>query len=181
MLVSSFAMGVGASAPSLQAIGDGIQGMGYGHGGGGAGNDLSYFSIQGPHKFANTNASLPNFYCAPHVHVSTIQQPSEGASNATFTITYQIAMVNQPFTNVVSLTNSIAFSSTNTHRILDFGNVTNNSLAGKSSVIIRGVLTRIPTPAPLGNDIGQAKNVIVDSLDFHVPITEIGSTAQNGD
>jgi hypothetical protein len=62
--------------------------------------------------------------------------------------------------------------------VLSFGNVTNNALSGRSSVLFKGRIMRVQ-----GGDgeLGAANPVWVDSLDIHMPTQELGSTGQGGD
>lgn len=156
-------------APSLEDLpGSSItKGMGYDHG------DIGYFTIQSPHVIASTNATFPDVYYEPHIHVSPTTVAS--GTNITFRMEWQTATVFGNFTNVTTLlrTNRVTVTNINNHTILSFGFVTNNALSAKSSVVFRGAIERLPSTA---GDVGDAANVIVDSVDFHIPIRVLGSS-----
>lgn len=144
----------------------------------GTAGDRSYFSIQSPHKFASTNAANPNMYFEPHLHVSVTNITSGTESNATFRIDMNYGVVNGFLTNYFVKTNTVNFTNAYFHSVLDFGNVTNNALSGRSSVIFRGRIMRINGGV---TDLGNSNPVWVDSLDIHVPIQELGTVGQFGD
>ena len=125
------------------------------------------FSIQSPHVLASTNSTFPNFYFEPHIHVTA-------ASSVTnqWVMSYRVAAVNADYSAWVSLTNSVVITNANQHSILSFGNITNNALQGKSSVIFKGLVRR--------SDAVGIK-VILDSIDFHVPVRVFGSATQTSD
>lgn len=144
----------------------------------GTSGDRSYFTIQSPHKFAATNASNPAFYFEPHCHIFCTNMPA-GLSNATFRIDIYYGRVWGQLTNYFVTTNTVAFTNIYQHAVLDFGNVTNNLLSGRASVIFHGRIMRLPTVGDGG--LGNNNPVWVESIDIHVPVTELGTTGQFGD
>jgi hypothetical protein len=145
-------------------------------------NDDGDYATQVQHGVASTNASFPNFYYNPHLHVS-INSLADPNTNATFVLTYQIAPVNSNYTSFfISRTGTVSWATSPSERhfnkILDFGLITNNALQGADSIVIRGNIKRIATPV-IGNDVPT--HVFVDSLDYHFPFDAIGSTAIFGD
>jgi hypothetical protein len=134
--------------------------------------DIGSFTIQALHVAASTNTDFPQFYYEPHVHVSPAVFVA-GQTNTRWVMEWQVAQVLGNFTNTTSLiaTNTVGFSHLNHHQILSFGLYTNNLLQGKSSIIFRGGAKRI---ASASNDVGDAENVILDSVDFHIPTRAVG-------
>lgn len=166
--VSGASIRVGGTSPTRTEVeaGTGIYGIGFS-----AGEDVD-FSMQWSHGTASTNANLLNFYYSPHLHISATGLGS--GTNCAFKITYQVSAPNVTYSNsVVTLTNWITFTNASMHHLLSFGNVTNNVLQGKDSVVVRGNISC------LTNNTGS--RVILDSADFHIPIDSVGSTAINGD
>jgi len=165
-------LGAGSSVPQRTEVyaGTGIYAYGYDT------TDDSNFSIQCAHGLASTNANFPNLYYGPHAHVS-VAALSPPATNATFVLKWQVGSVTGSFGAVHVKTQTVYFASTHTnfHRFCDFGVITNNLLQGKDSVIFRGNIARIVGTGDTGN------RVFIDSLDFHIPIDTVGSTAINGD
>jgi hypothetical protein len=179
--VAGIALRSGTTSPARKEVtpGSGIYGTGF------SVNDDSDFSAQVRHGVASTNASFPNFYYNPHIHVSTpvVTAPN---TNATFVLTWQIAPVNSNYVNtIISRTQTVSWTvgETNVHKLVGFGSITNNLLQGADSVVFRGNIERIATPV-IGNDLSDPPNfheAIVDSLDFHFPFDWFGSTAIFGD
>lgn len=159
-----------SSAPSLQPVVPGsiIQGLAWSIG------DKAYFSIQVQHGVADTNAVFPNFYYQPHLHVSCSELAAN--SNATFAIHWQVATINSTYDSLYHRTNTVTFATTNFHQILDFGYVTNNDLQGRDSFIFRGMIERIAGTADVAAD-----TAFTDSIDMHIPISEMGSRNSGGD
>lgn len=139
--------------------------------------DKSYFSIQGIHKFASTNATHPNLWFEPHIHVTCTNMPAN-LSNVTFRLDLAYATVFGRYTNGYVHTNTFSFTNVLQHGVLSFGNVTNNALSGRSSVLFKGRIMRVNGG---DGDLGANNPVWVDSLDIHMPTTELGSTGQGGD
>jgi len=180
MLVSgdSIAINPSGSPPSLTEIpGQNYFGYAY-YWQNGTSGDRSYFTIQSPHKFAETNAANPAFYFEPHCHILCTNMPA-GLSNATFRIDIYYGRVWGQLTNYFVTTNTVAFTNIYQHAVLDFGNVTNNLLSGRASVIFHGRIMRLPTVGPGG--LGNNNPVWLESIDIHVPVTELGTTGQFGD
>jgi len=169
-----FAAG-GGTAPSRTEVvtGSGIYAMGFDT------TDNGDFGLQFQHGVASTNAAFPNFYYEPHLHVTvpTLTAPN---TNVTFVIKYYIAPVmgnfNTPSTYVIK-TNTVGFTAALEHKLIDFGQVTNNLLSGKDSVVVVGNVERI---ASATDDYGATEDVFVPSLDFHIPINTVGSTLIHG-
>jgi len=171
-VVSGITLRSGGSSPTRELVTPDslIYGTGF------ALNEDSDFAAQVQHGVASTNMYFPNFYIVPHVHVSA-QNPSAPNTNMTFVMSYQIAPVNSNFTAITGvLTGTVSTATAGEHLILSLGSITNNTLQGQDSFVIRGNLLRQTSTA---NDVGG--KVIVDSLDFHIPFDSIGSTAINGD
>lgn len=167
-VVSGMALRVGGTSPArtLVEAGTGIYGTGF------DANDDADFALQLQHGTASTNSSFPQFYYGPHVHVSPTTL--SGGTNFAMKLTYQVAYPNSSYSNsVVTLTNWVTFTNTSDHILLSFGNVTNNLLSGRDSVVFRGNI------GSLTNDTGG--RVIVDSMDFHFPLDSVGSTSISGD
>lgn len=137
--------------------------------------DKTYFSIQGVHKFALTNAQNPDVWFEPHIHIMTTNR-SVG-STCRFQVDLYYGTVLGTLTNYYTATNTFTFTNIYQHGILSFGNVTNNALSGRSSVLFKGRIMRVTA---LADSIG-AFPVWVDSIDIHMPTQELGSTGQGGD
>lgn len=137
--------------------------------------DDGSFSLQMAHGLAETNSLFPNLYYGPHLHVSSTATAG-GADKATFVLLWQIAALNGDYNGTLARTQTVTFAAANTHYLCDFGVVTNNALSGRDSVIARGTVYRIAG----ADDVG-ANVAIVDSIDYHIPVREYGSTAINGD
>lgn len=175
MTTSLFILTAGATAPVQVNIGNGVLALGYDTGVGTAAD--ASFSLQSPHKFAQTNAQNPVFWIGPHGHISATTLAA--GTNATWVLYLYAAPVNGQYKDAFYIrTNTYGFTRTNGNDIISFGNITNNSWAGKSSVMFRGRMVRI---ASASNDVGSGAVCTLDSFDIHYPLTEIGSHAQNGD
>jgi hypothetical protein len=61
--------------------------------------------------------------------------------------------------------------------LLAFGPITNNLLQSHDSIVTRGQVTRLDSGA---SDVGSGPIVIIDSMDFHIPIDNVGSYNMNG-
>lgn len=141
-----------------------------------ADGDKSYFTLQSVHKIAKTNAANPDVWVEPHVHVTTTTFAA--GTNATFRLDLYYGNVHGYLTNWYAKTNTVSMTNTYQHCVLSFGNLTNNAIfSGRSSVLFKGRVMRIDGGT---GDIG-ANPVWVDSIDIHVPITELGSIGQTGD
>jgi hypothetical protein len=130
-------------------------------------SDKAFFVIQSPHVMASTNSTFPNFYYEPHIHVT-----AAAAVTNQWRIGYQVATVFGSYSNYTTLTNTVIVSNANHHALLSFGNITNNLLQAKSSVIFKGYVQRLDA---------VAIPVILDSIDFHVPVRVFGSATQTSD
>jgi hypothetical protein len=176
VIISGIALRSGGASPTRELVmpDSGIYGTGFDT------TDDSDYAGQVQHGVASTNSFFRNFYYNPHIHAS-VSDVSAPNTNATFVLTWQIAPVNSNYLGTtISKTSTVswAVSETNLHKLVSFGYVTNNLLQGADSLVFRGNIKRIATPA-LGNDVGA--KVIVDSLDYHFPFDSIGSTAIFGD
>jgi hypothetical protein len=176
VIISGIALRSGGTSPIRELVmpDSGIYGTGFDT------TDYSDYAGQVQHGVASTNSFFRNFYYNPHIHVS-VSAVSAPNTNATFVLTWQIAPVNSNYLGTtISKTSTVswAVSETNLHKLVSFGYITNNLLQGADSLVFRGNIKRIDTPA-LGNDVGA--KVIVDSLDYHFPFDSIGSTAIFGD
>lgn len=141
-----------------------------------ADGDKSYFTLQSAHKIAATNAANPNVWVEPHIHVTTTNFTA--GTNATFRLDLYYGNVWGYLTNWYAKTNTVSMTNTYQHCVLSFGNLTNNAIfSGRSSVLFKGRIMRIDGGT---GDIG-ANPVWVDSVDIHIPVTELGSTGQTGD
>lgn len=141
-----------------------------------ADGDKSYFTLQSAHKIATTNAANPNVWVEPHIHVTATTFAA--GTNATFRLDLYYGSVFGYLTNWYAKTNSVSMTNTYQHCVLSFGNLTNNAIfSGRSSVLFKGRIMRIDGGT---GDIG-ANPVWVDSIDIHIPVTELGSTGQTGD
>ena len=180
-LAGGTSVALGSSAPTLRNVTgswvSGVEAQGYAY----AVGDYGSFSIQSLHVCASTNAEFPRFFYEPHVHVSP-QAIGPTATNVTFVMQWQTAEVFDSFTNMTTeiRTNTIGFTNSAQHALLSFGNVTNNALQGKSSIVFRGTIRRI---ASASNDVGAttAQEPFVDSIDFHIPTRVFGSRTQYKD
>ncbi len=176
VIVSGVALRGGGTSPTRELVtpNSGIYGTGF------AINEDSDFAGQVQHGVASTNANFPTFYYNPHIHVS-VSALTAPNTNATFVLNWQIAPVNSDYLGTsISRTSTVNFvvGLTNFHRLVSFGLITNNVLQGADSLVFRGSIKRISTPA-IANDI--TAKVIVDSLDYHFPFESVGSTAIFGD
>jgi len=147
----------------------GIYGLGWEH------DDTASFTLQWAHGAAATNAGFLDFYYDPHLHVSCTNITS--GSNVTFSIKYQIAWPNSTYTTVGPITNSVTITNVLHHALLAFGPITNNLLQSHDSIVTRGQVTRLDSGA---SDVGSGPIVIIDSMDFHIPIDNVGSYNMNG-
>ena len=127
-------------------------------------DDRAFYSVQTPHTIANTNSSFPNCWVEPHIHVTAASPVTNQ-----WEFGYQFATVFGEYSAYTLLTNSVVITNANQHALLSFGNITNNTLAGKASVIFKGHIKRLDA---------VVIPVIVDSLDIHIPIKNIGSSGQ---
>lgn len=140
-------------------------------------DDKGYFEIQGKHNFARTNAfNGTNIYFNPHMHVMVTNITA--GSNATFRLDLMYSSVWGRFTNYYIKTNFCSFTNTHQHGVIDFGYVTNNSLAGRASVIFKGRIMRIDGGT---GGVGANSPVWVDSFDIHMPVDTFGSGSVWGD
>ena len=171
-VASGLTLAANAAAPTKTVLSGfaAVPAVGYAY----AQGDSSSFDIQTQHVLASTNAAFPHFYYEPHVHISS--QAIGSGTNATFVCEWQTGLVFGTYTNWTALvrTNTYGFSKVDEHGLLSFGYVTNDALAGASSLVFRGGVMRIASPA---NDVGTSvgARVFVDSLDFHVPARVNGS------
>jgi hypothetical protein len=157
----------GPNAPSLTVVSptSPVQGLAFDN------NDILYAQGQWQHSVADTNALYPQFVIHPHVHFSTVGAglPDATHSNVTWKIEWEWASLNQFFTNAWSTgTNSVTFGvATNyMHYLAGLGPITNVVPPGISA-IFRCRLTR---PASGLRDYSNAHDVILDSLDVHIPV-----------
>ena len=175
MVTSLFILTAGATAPVQVNIGNGVLALGYDTGIGTAAD--ASFSLQSPHKFAQTNAANPVFWIGPHGHISATTLAA--GTNATWVLYLYAAPVNGQYKDAFYIrTNTYGFTRTNGNDIISFGNITNNAWAGKSSVMFRGRMVRI---ASASNDVGSGAVCTLDSFDIHYPFDQQGSHAQSGD
>jgi hypothetical protein len=167
-LYSGMGFGQGGTVPVRTEVeaGTSIYGRGWDQ------NDDGDFSIQFPHTLSATNVNLPQFYYEPHLHISCPSGAySAGQSNVAFTITYTIAAPLVTYSNTtVTITATQTCLLPHKHYLLEFGHKTNNALAGTVSAVVQGNLKRIAC-----GDGDIAGRIIVDSLDFHVPVDRLGS------
>lgn len=161
----------GASAPGRAEVwpGAGVYCVAF------ADNEDADFSIQMQHGAAATNTAFPVWYYGPHAHVSKPTHVA-GETNASFVLMHQIGFPNGTYGATVYQTNTVAITSTNGHFLLAFDNVTNSAMQARDSIVVRGNLKRIPAAAS-----NITAEVNVDSIDFHFPVSEYGSSQQNGD
>lgn len=157
--VSGTEVRLGASSPQRTLIMENIYGQGW------DATDDADFTMQFQHGVARTNAWLPNFYFIPHLHLSVIA--TNAGNNVAFKMSYQYAKEGEAFSPVYNVTNWVVFTQTNTMEILEMTPHTNNALSGADSLIIRGNIRC------LTNSTGA--RAILDSADFHVPITQYGN------
>lgn len=166
-LASGTTLSKGASAPETADLPGGwtTAGQGFRYGVG----DYASFGIQTPHVLATTNHVFQHFYYEPHIHISVV---ATNGTNATFVLEWQTGVPGSVYTHEIR-TNTVGMS-TNRHAILSWGYVTNDSLQGGSSVVFRGAVKRLASPA---QDVGSSatEKVFIDSLDFHVPVRVLGS------
>jgi hypothetical protein len=125
--------------------------------------------IKWPRGLASTNAALPDFYFNPHMHVSATNLIG-GQSNASFILTMKMANVGEHFsTYTYYMSNQVTMTEADHHYVLDFGNITNNDLAGLTDIIMRFTIDK--TNAATGN----ITNVVVEAFDCRVPVAHDGS------
>jgi hypothetical protein len=125
--------------------------------------------IKWPRGLASTNATLPNFYFNPHIHLSTTNAISS-QSNASFILTMKLANVGANFsTYTYYMSNQVTMAEADNHYVLDFGNITNNDLAGLTDIIMRFTIDKTNAAT------GSLTNVIVEAFDCRVPVAHDGS------
>lgn len=126
------------------------------------------------HDLAITNAAFPNLYIVPHIHLSVTNLPA-GTSNATFKVDYVWCKIGSNFATTAvsgSLTNTQTFTAVNEHKLMNLGNITNNTAAGSISSLFHYRLTRITSTA---GDIGT-EDVRLHDFDIHYPVNRFGSS-----
>jgi len=172
-VASGYSFGAGLSAPDDIKVypGSAITGKAYGHG-----DDMN-FSVQAWHDLATTNALFPDFYFEPHIHVS--RNTNNAGTNVTFWMELHVAKVWGVFTNAIyRRTNTLTLTNLYQHGILSFGEITNNDLSGRSSVVFEAFVERVNGGA---GDVGNTHSVFIHSADVHVPFKQLGSAGQKGD
>lgn len=154
---------------TLAITGAGIYGLGYNP------SNEADFMLQVQHGVASTNSAFSVFYYEPHIHV-VVPALTSGETNMTWRLIHAVGTVDGTFGSPITNTVTASATVTNQSKVISFGYVTNNLISGRDSVVILGNLSRI---ASASNDI--VSRVVVNSIDFHFPFTEIGSENINGD
>jgi hypothetical protein len=157
----------GPTAPSLTAVSptSPIQALAFDNG------DILYAQAQWQHNVASTNALYPEFLIYPHVHFSTVGAglPDATHSNVTWRIEWEWASINNFYTNAWSIgtnTATVGVTTNYFHYMATLGPITNTVPPGISAIF----RCRLMRPASGVRDYSNNHDVILDSIDVHIPV-----------